>query len=41
MYLDTNPAAQRERAQLILLRRHLDVLQEKLHEKEFGVLKAR
>lgn len=41
MYLDTNPEAQKERAQLILLRRHLDMLQEKLQEKEFAVLKAR
>nr|CAB3230261.1 uncharacterized protein KIAA1751 homolog [Phallusia mammillata] len=41
MYLETDPALQKEVAQLIMLKRHLDSLQQKLHEKEFGVLKAR
>lgn len=41
MYLETDPSLQREIAELIMLRRHLDSLEEKMQEKEFAVDKAR
>ncbi|XP_078491264.1 cilia- and flagella-associated protein 74-like [Ciona intestinalis] len=41
MYLETEPGTQKEVAQLIVLRRHLDSLQEQLSEKEFLVMKSR
>ncbi|CAK8682360.1 unnamed protein product [Clavelina lepadiformis] len=40
-YLVMDPGFQKQVAQLIMLRRHLDSLQEKLSEKEFVVLKCR
>ena len=41
MYLQTDPALQREVGQLIMLQRYLDSLQEKKSDKDFAVLKCR